>query len=48
MLVVAIPNRDFPPPPEVLELADVTLESIRELEPETITEAVRPSTASSD
>jgi HAD superfamily hydrolase (TIGR01509 family) len=48
MLVVAIPNRDFPPPPEVLELADVTLESIRELEAETITEAVRPSTASSD
>jgi HAD superfamily hydrolase (TIGR01509 family) len=48
MLVVAIPNRDFPPPPEVLELADVTLESIRELEPETITEAARPSTASSD
>jgi HAD superfamily hydrolase (TIGR01509 family) len=48
MLVVAIPNRDFPPPPEVLELADVTLESIKELEPETITEAVRPSTASSD
>jgi beta-phosphoglucomutase-like phosphatase (HAD superfamily) len=48
MLVVAIPNRDFPPPSEVLELADVTLESIKALEPETITEAARPSTASSD
>jgi HAD superfamily hydrolase (TIGR01509 family) len=36
MLVVAIPNRDFPPPAEVLELAAVTLESITELEPETI------------
>jgi len=36
MLVVAIPNRDFPPPAEVLELAAVILESITELEPETI------------
>jgi HAD superfamily hydrolase (TIGR01509 family) len=36
MVVVAIPNRDFPPPAEVLELAAVTLESITELEPETI------------
>jgi HAD superfamily hydrolase (TIGR01509 family) len=36
MLVVAIPNRDFPPPEDVLRLAAVTLGSIRELEPETI------------
>jgi len=48
MLLVAIANRDFPPPAEVLELADVTLESIKELEPKAITEAARPSTASSD
>jgi HAD superfamily hydrolase (TIGR01509 family) len=48
MLVVAIPNRDFPPPHEVLELADVVLDSIKELEPETITEAARLSTASTD
>ena len=36
MLVVAIPNRDFPPPEDVLRLAAVTLGPIRELEPETI------------
>jgi HAD superfamily hydrolase (TIGR01509 family) len=48
MLVVAIPNRDFPPPPDVLELAAVRLESIKELQPETITEAARLSTASTD
>ena len=48
MLVVAIPKRDFPPPPDVLELAAVMLESIKELQPETITEAARLSTASID
>ena len=48
MLVVAIPNRDFPPPAEVLALAAVTLESIQRLEPETLTEAARLSTASTD
>jgi HAD superfamily hydrolase (TIGR01509 family) len=48
MLVVAIPNPDFPPPAEVVALATVTLSSIKELEPETITEAARLSTASSD
>ena len=48
MLVVAIPNPDFPPPAEVLALAAVVLESIEELAPETLTEAARLSTASSD
>jgi HAD superfamily hydrolase (TIGR01509 family) len=48
MLVVAIPNPDFPPPDDVVALAAVTLDSIKELEPETITEAERLSTASSD
>ena len=48
MLVVAIPNPDFPPPAEVVALAAVTLSSIRELEPETVREAARLSTASSD
>jgi HAD superfamily hydrolase (TIGR01509 family) len=48
MLVAAIPNTSFPPPPESLALATVVLESIEELEPETLTEAARLSTASSD
>jgi HAD superfamily hydrolase (TIGR01509 family) len=48
MLVAAIPNPSFPPPAESLALATVVLESIEELEPETLTEAARPSTASSD
>lgn len=47
MRVVAIPNRAFPPQREVLTLADVVLDSIRNLDPETIREAGRPSTASS-
>jgi HAD superfamily hydrolase (TIGR01509 family) len=33
MLVVAIPNRAFPPPPDVLELGGVVLHSTRELSP---------------
>jgi HAD superfamily hydrolase (TIGR01509 family) len=33
MRVVAIPNRRYPPPAEALALADVTLESIRDLLP---------------
>lgn len=41
MIVVAIPNPEFPPPPEAVALAAVTLESIEELEPETLTEAAR-------
>jgi len=38
MLVVAIPNRDFPPPADALALADVTLESLEELTPEVLEE----------
>jgi HAD superfamily hydrolase (TIGR01509 family) len=34
MDVVAIPNKAFPPPPEILALASLVLDSIRELEPE--------------
>jgi HAD superfamily hydrolase (TIGR01509 family) len=48
MLVIAIPNPDFPPPREVLALAAVILDSIKDLEPETLTEAARLSTASTD
>jgi HAD superfamily hydrolase (TIGR01509 family) len=47
MHVVAIPNRAFPPPADVLALADLVLESIKELDPETIKEVERLSTASS-
>jgi HAD superfamily hydrolase (TIGR01509 family) len=47
MQVVAIPNRAFPPPAAVLALADVVLESIDELDSAVVTEAERPSTASS-
>jgi len=47
MHVVAIPNRAFPPPPDVLALADIALASIAELGPETIREVTRLSTASS-
>jgi HAD superfamily hydrolase (TIGR01509 family) len=47
MHVVAIPNHAFPPPADILTLADLVLESIGELRPETITEVERLSTASS-
>jgi HAD superfamily hydrolase (TIGR01509 family) len=47
MHVIAIPNRAFPPPAEVLELASVVLDSIKELDPEVVREAERLSTASS-
>jgi HAD superfamily hydrolase (TIGR01509 family) len=47
MHVVAIPNRAFPPPADVLARASVVLESIKELDPDVIREAERPSTASS-
>ena len=47
MHVIAIPNRAFPPPADVLRLADVVLESIRELRPATIKEVERLSPASS-
>jgi HAD superfamily hydrolase (TIGR01509 family) len=39
MLVVAIPNRAFPPPPDVLDLASVVLDSIEDLSPERILSA---------
>jgi HAD superfamily hydrolase (TIGR01509 family) len=45
--VIAIPNRAFPPPDDVLDLAAVVLESIKELDPEVVREAERLSTASS-
>ena len=43
LYVVAIPNRAFPPPDEVLALADVVLESITELRPELFLDARRDS-----
>jgi HAD superfamily hydrolase (TIGR01509 family) len=36
MKIVAIPNREFPPPPEVLATADAVLPSIQDLEPAVI------------
>jgi HAD superfamily hydrolase (TIGR01509 family) len=47
MRVVAIPNRAFPPPADVLALASVVLESIKELDPEVVTGVERLSTPSS-
>jgi HAD superfamily hydrolase (TIGR01509 family) len=45
--VVAIPNRAFPPPTDVLALASVILESIKELDPEVVRGLERLSTPSS-
>ena len=36
MAVIAVPNRDFPPDPEALGLADLTLDSLEELSPDRI------------
>jgi HAD superfamily hydrolase (TIGR01509 family) len=36
MAVIAIPNRDFPPDPDALALADVVLDSLEELNPERV------------
>ena len=36
MLVIAIPNREFPPDDDSLGMADIVLDSIAELTPETI------------
>ena len=47
MHVVAIPNRAFPPPGDVLALANVVLESIKDLDPEVVREVERLSTPSS-
>jgi HAD superfamily hydrolase (TIGR01509 family) len=41
--VVAIPNRAFPPPEDVLELATLVLDSISELEPDRLLAATRDS-----
>jgi HAD superfamily hydrolase (TIGR01509 family) len=41
MGAVAIPNREFPPHPEAVALAGVTLESLAELSPEVIERAAR-------
>jgi HAD superfamily hydrolase (TIGR01509 family) len=37
MTVVAIPNREFPPPPDVLEIADIVIRDLDELRPELLT-----------
>jgi HAD superfamily hydrolase (TIGR01509 family) len=47
MAVIAIPNHAFPPPSDVVALAAVVLDSIRNLDAETVREAERLSTASS-
>ena len=47
MHVVAIPNRAFPPPAGVLALANVVLESIKDLGPDVVKAAERLSTPSS-
>ena len=36
MAVIAVPNRDFPPEPEALGLADLTLDSLEQLTPERV------------
>lgn len=36
MAIVAVPNQDFPPEPGALGLADVTLESLTEVTPDTV------------
>jgi HAD superfamily hydrolase (TIGR01509 family) len=41
MAVIAVPNHDFPPEPDALELADERLGSLTELTPETV-RALRP------
>ena len=39
MVVIAVPNRDFPPEADALDLADLTLASLTQLTPEAITNA---------
>jgi HAD superfamily hydrolase (TIGR01509 family) len=46
MYVVAIPNRAFPPPADVLALANIVLESIKELDPDVVRGLERLSTPS--
>ncbi|MDX6413615.1 MAG: hypothetical protein QOH23_1025 [Gaiellaceae bacterium] len=47
MHVIAIPNRAFPPAADVLSQAEIVLDSIEALGPETVRELERPSTPSS-
>jgi HAD superfamily hydrolase (TIGR01509 family) len=37
--VIAVPNREYPPPPEALELAALTLDSLAQLTPDAVLEA---------
>jgi HAD superfamily hydrolase (TIGR01509 family) len=39
MRVIAIPNRRYPPPEDVLTLADIVLESVRDLDIDTVDDA---------
>jgi len=39
MAVVAVPNRDYPPDPEALELAEAVVESVAEVTPELVERA---------
>ena len=41
MIVVAIPNREFPPADDALSLADVRVDSIAELTPDPVRAAAR-------
>jgi beta-phosphoglucomutase-like phosphatase (HAD superfamily) len=45
MTVIAIPNREFPPPQDALDLADVVIRSLAELRPELIETLSRPRSA---
>ena len=36
LALIAVPNQDFPPEPDALGLADVTVESLTEVTPETV------------
>ena len=45
MLVIASPNRDYPPEPDALALAVLVVESLDELTPDAIEPAARASTA---
>jgi HAD superfamily hydrolase (TIGR01509 family) len=40
-LVVAVPNRDYPPKPQALALADVVIASLSELRPQLLEDAAR-------
>jgi len=42
MIVVAVPNREYPPTPDALELADLVVESLDELTPAAIAAVAAP------